>query len=880
MYVNLKDELKRVGGYLLPILVLLVITCIYFYPALEGYSLRQGDVVNWKGMAQEALTYQDDFEEQSYWTNSMFGGMPTYQISASYKNILPTVRRFIELNLPNPMQMFFLYGLGFYLMLLLMGVRKWQALIGAFMYAFSTYFIVIIEAGHNTKASALGMMPVVFGALYYLYKNKTWFAAAIFSLFLALEISINHYQITYYLGLICVIYVASEAINAFKDKDIKPFLRVSLLASLGVVLAVLPNLAGLLATADYGTLTTRGGTELTVNAQGNDISEIKTSGLDRDYATSWSYGLQESFTLLVPNTKGGKSGSIIESREDFNKYSSQDKQVLQQIYSGQSAWSNEYVNSYWGNQRFTSGPVYVGAIVFFLALLFLALSKNSLRWPLLIATILSLFLSWGRNFMPFTDFFFDFIPGYNKFRTVSMTLIMLEMTLPLMAVLFIKELLGGAIVFDAKTLKKGGVYASSLLVLLLLFLIVPNTFFSYISDAEQSQLMSNNAVNVQQLIDSVKSVRIDIFKADVLRSLLFILVSTGFLYAFIKGKLKANVFIFVLAALILMDLWPVNKRYLNNEKDKGKFIQWQNSDANDYPVAPTSADIQILDNEIVINNLQKNVEKEAVKFKTSLDRPRQLNSKELAVIKSKVVGFNTDFRVLNLSVSTFNDASTSYFHKSIGGYHGAKLQRYQDVIEWYFNGQLNREVLAMLNTKYIIQNGGNGFRAVPNDQVYGNAWFVKDVYFVESPDEEIKALATSELNTTAIINSKFKSVVNSDNLSGGEVKLIDYKPNKLQYNVNSNGSGLLIFSEIYYADGWHAYVDDKEVDIIQANYILRAINVEKGVHKVVFEFQPEKVLALAEFSLLSGIILIVLVFTASILKLKSYLINNIEKVEH
>lgn len=855
-----KENLKKIGGYMLPILLLLVIACVYFYPNLEGYQLKQGDITNWKGMSQEIQNYRAEFDEEPYWTNSMFGGMPAYQISARYDSVLRTVRDVLFLGFPRPISYFFLYGLGFYLMLLMFGVKRWLSFLGAVAYAFSTYFIIILEAGHNSKSIAIGAAPLVFGSLYFLFRRDRILGASLLALSAAIEIFMNHYQITYYIGLVCVIFVLFELYQAIKAKLLSDFLKNVGFAAIAGVLAILPNIGQLFGTLDYGKYTTRGSTELTVDAQGNSLEGIKTSGLDKEYATSWSYGLQESLTFLIPNAKGGGSGSVIESREDFNEYSGQEQKALQQIYSGQSQWPQQYLNSYWGNQRFTSGPVYVGAIIFLLAILFLVLSNNRLKWPLLVATLLSLFLGWGKNFMPFTEFFLDFVPGYNKFRTVSMTLVILELTLPLMAVLFLKEVFEKKIeLLSDKNKKKFLITGGAVAGLILILLAAPTSLLDFISDIEKSALSNANGAGVQSLIDGVIDIRVSIFRADALRSLFFVLAGFAALYLLATEKLKQTHFIITLGLLFIVDLWPVNKRYLNNEKVNGQYAAWEDPDKNRFPVPPNNADLQIIDTEISQRGLKQAVQNELNEFKQSLDRPRALTNTEIAICKAKVLGFNSNYRVLNLTRSTFNDASTSFYHKSIGGYHGAKLQRYQDVVEWYFSRNLNPNILNMLNTKYIIQNGQQGPQAYPNPDALGNAWFVNDIKWVDTPDDEIQAIAETDLKNIAVVNKKFEGSIKANSVDSlANVSMVSYKVNELNYSCNSTKGGVIVFSEIYYPEGWKAYVDGEEVDIVQANYLLRAIEVPAGKHEIVMSFSPEKVISYANIGYAFGWVLLLL----------------------
>lgn len=858
-----KQKMIELGKKLAPITFIFIIATLYLYPAFSGYSLKQPDIVNWKGMAQESFHSESEYGEIPLWTNSMFGGMPTYQISADYAKPLNPFRKLLELFTPHPVSKLILCGLCFYLMLLMMNVNRWASLLGSLMYTFSTYFIIIIEAGHNSKIFALGIWPLVFGSVYVLFNRNRLWGGLLLAVSLGLNIMLNHYQITYYLALCVVIYCIYLGIKALKSNQLIPFLYNSGVSVIAVIFAILMNSGPLFSTLNYTPHTTRGGTELTIDRNGNSIEDIKTSGLDKDYALSWSYGIQESVSLLIPNIKGGGSGSLINSQQDFQNYGPQEQQALSQVYSGKSKWPTPYVNSYWGNQRFTSGPVYLGAIVFLFGILFLALSKNSIKWPLLIISILSLTLAWGKNFMPLSDFFLDYIPGYNKFRSVSMTLVILEFTFPLMAILFLKELIEGKIQVLSNGLKKKTYTTVGVLIgIVLILTLFPQSILDFSSNMEKGAVLSSGNPQLASVLSEIEEIRVSIFQSDAWRTLAFLSVGIILLFLFEKRILKAQYLVIALIAVVLIDLYPVNQRYLNNEKVNGKYLAWEKSELNKFPVEPTQADLQILNKEIQENNLQDEVQNSLANYRKSLDKRRKLNKREEVTMMSKVVGLNTNYRVANFSVGTFNDATTSFYHKSIGGYHGAKLQRYQDMIEFYFSGGLNQDVLAMMNVKYIIQNTQNGPQAVPFPARYGNAWFIDSLAVVSSPNEEIMKLGELELNHQAVVDEDYSEFLSSNTIDlNAEINLVSYQPDNLKYNVSSNTGGVLVFSEIFYPKNWKAYIDGKEVPASRVNYILRAIQVPSGMHSIEWKYVDEQFNTFNKISYASfGVIMLFAIF--------------------
>lgn len=779
------------------IIVFALITLVYFSPILEGKRIKQHDIEMYKGMSKEIVDYHESTGEQTLWTNSMFGGMPAWNISAPMKsNLISYIHKGLCLGLPNPLGSVFIAMLGFFILLLVLDVGIGLSAAGAIAYGLTSYLFIVIGAGHNTKAFAMAYMaPVVAGVLL-TYKGKYLWGSVLTALTLALEVKANHLQITYYLLIIIGILVIAELITDLRDKKLGHFLKASACLIVAAVFAVMTFFTTLYANYEFGKETTRGKPVLTQDASN------QTKGLDRDYITQWSYGKGETWSLLIPNAKGGASAYIGNSNPALDKADSRFRSSIAQQ------------NAYWGDQPGTSGPVYVGAIVVFLFVLGALCVKGRLKWALLIATLLSILLSWGKNFMGFTDFFIDYIPGYNKFRAVSMTLVIAELTMPLIGLLGLSEILKSPDSFK-KNLKKFYIALGITAGICLLFYIAPKLFFNFLSQNEAQQFAQlstgQDGATYKAFATQLENVRVAIFRKDALRSLAFIILSAIPIFLFGKGKLKATPAFLILGALVLIDMFPIDKRYLNNDN----FISKQLAEK---PFKATVADNYIL------------------------------NDKEL------------DFRVLNLTKDVFNDASTSYFHKSIGGYHGAKLRRYQDLITGYLSPEIRQfgdlfkqvdseatlelamrqqRILNMLNTKYIIYDPNAN--PLQNPCAFGNAWVVDNIRWVDTPNEEFEALSTTGLRHTAILHKEFKEQIGdfeTGDSRTGQVTLTEYRPNRLTYSFSSNIDQLVVFSEIWTSQGWILKIDGKEHPLLRANYLLRAARVPSGEHQIVMEYAP------------------------------------------
>jgi len=822
-----KDFLKKAMPYLVAVIVFLAITVVYFSPLLEGKKLNQHDIAMYKGMSKEISDFREATGEEPLWTNSMFGGMPAWQISVHYDgNLMGYVDDIITLWLPYPANYVVLYFLGFFVLMLVLRVNPWVSLAGAVAFALSSYFFIILGAGHTSKAHAIGYMAPVLAGIILAYRGKIWQGGLLFALALALEIKAGHLQITYYLLMIVVVYGIYQLIQTVVDKNYGRFFKATGVLIIAAVLASFTHSTNLWATYDYGQDTMRGKPELTKNL------ENKSSGLDRDYITHWSYGQGETWSLILPNAKGGGSG-LIGNNKALDKADSRYRSAIARQGS-----------AYWGDQPGTSGPVYVGAVVMFLFVLGLFIVNDKIKWVLLAITVLSIMLAWGKNMMWFTDLFIDFVPGYNKFRAVSMILVMAELSIPVLAFLALNK-----VITQPDVLKnKKPFYISFGLTggLLLLFYFFPTWFFNFTSEAEQGFLseLPKNAESAQtfDIFANIELVRIAIFKADALRSFLFIAIAAALVIAFSMRKIKAGWLIAGITVLVVIDMVGINRRYLNDDN----FV-WAKQ--VDVPFQASKANNKILSDT------------------------------------------DPDFRVLDLTASTFNDASCSYFHKSIGGYHGAKLQRYQDIIDEYIGDEITdlrkklpgqntqtrlnqimaeQKILNMLNMRYIIVL--HKINPVPNPNNFGHAWFVENLEIVNNPDEEIAALDRVDLQQTAIVDHRFEDKITSQSLGEDQfatIKLKSYAPNKLVYSYNSQSEQVAVFSEIYYDKGWNAYLDGEPAPYFRANYILRAMELPAGTHEIEFIFEPGVYVIGERISFVSSLLLILLVLGAIGFKLKN-----------
>ena len=770
---------KNVIWIALCIVVFALITLVYFSPVMQGKRLKQHDIEMYKGMSQEIVDYKAQTGEQSLWTNSMFGGMPAWNIGVPQNsNMMTYVGRVLSVGFPHPIGAVFISMLGFFILLLVLDCKIWISFIGALAYGFTSYLFIVIGAGHNSKAVAMAYMAPVIAGILLTYKGKYLWGTVLTAIALALEIRAGHLQITYYLLLIVICIVIGEFVEAVREKKYMHFLKASGILAAVAIIAILTCTTTLYANYEFGKETMRGKPVLSKGV------DNQTKGLDKDYITQWSYGIGETWSLMIPNVKGGASAYIGNDNPALEKCDPRFRSTIAQQ------------NSYWGDQPITSGPVYVGAIVCFLFVLGLFVVKGKYKWVLLAATLLSVLLSWGKNFMGFTDFFIDYFPGYNKFRAVSMTLVIAEVCMPLLAFLALAEIFKNP---DVIKQNKQYLYISLGITggLCLLFYALPQTFFNFLSVDEAMQFKQLQAGQdgaiYTTFANELEKVRVAIFRADAIRSFLYIYIAGIVILLTVSGKMNKKYMFPILALLVLVDMYTIDRRYLNNNN----FIDKRKADK---PFVMSEADKQIL------------------------------QDKDL------------DYRVINLTVSTFNDASTSYFHKSVGGYHGAKLRRYQDIIDRYLSKRDTNyfKVLNMLNTRYIIYPKDNQKMASKNYEAFGNAWVASDIKWVSTPNEEIDAIADTDVHNVAIVNEEFRNVVGDFHAapSEGTIQLVDYKPNQLKYSFDSSKDELVVFSEIWTSKGWTMWIDGVESPLFRADYILRSAIIPAGQHEIVMRYEP------------------------------------------
>ena len=800
----MKKNLKQYLPDIIVVVLFALISFAYFFPAdIEGKILYRHDSSAGKGLGHELTEYYEKTGEHSRWTNSAFSGMPTYQIAPSYNSTdgLNQAINAYHLWLPENVWLIFAYLLGFYILLRAFDFRQWMAALGAVIWAFSSYFLIIIAAGHLWKVMALAYLPPMIAGIVLAYRGKLLWGFIVTAIFTAFEVKANHVQMTYYYLFIIAFLVIAFLVEAIREKQIMRFVKATAVCAVAALIGISVNISNLYHTWQYQNESMRGKSEL-VKAESADQTD---SGLGREYITQWSYGIDETWTLLIPNTKGGATIPLALNETAMSKADSQFYNLYNQM------------PQYWGEQPGTSGPVYVGAFVLMLFILGLFIVKGPVKWALLAATILSIMLSWGHNFMPLTDFFIDHFPMYSKFRTVASILVIAEFTIPLLAMLALKKL-----VDERETLGKymKWVYVSFGLTagICFLFAIAPSVFFSdFISTAEYRALASFPKDVLDSLLPNIRQMRMAMFTADCWRSFFIIVVGTVILLLFKAKKLNATVMTLSLLALCLIDLWQIDKRYLNNDM----FVSESEREA---PIEITQTDEQILADKTSMGN----------------------------------------FRVLNFATNTFNENNTSYYHKSIGGYHAAKLRRYQELIENYIapqmqatmpaiadamgdmtklNGDSLFPVLNMLNTRYFIMPVQGG-QTVPikNPYGYGNGWFVDKVTYADNANGEMDGIGKLNLRHEAVADKKFEKTLGQSKEQTGEatVNITSYKPNRLTYDVNSETGGIVVFSEVYYP-GWTATIDGKPAEVGRADYILRALQMPAGNHKVELIFEPKSV---------------------------------------
>ena len=817
------------------IAVFAIISFAYFFaPITQGKILYQHDASAGVGAAQEMTEYQNRTGETTRWTNSIFGGMPTYQMSPSYQSTdgLSQVMNAYHLWLPDNVWFLFAYLLGFYILLRAFDFRQSLAALGSVMWAFSSYFLIIIAAGHLWKVMALAYLPPMIAGVVLAYRGRYLSGFIVTALFTAFEIKANHVQMTYYYLFIILFMVIGYLVKSIREKQLAVFLKATGVLAAAALIGIAINLSSLYHTWQYQKESMRGKSELVKKDAANQTS----SGLDRDYITQWSYGIDETLTLLVPDAKGGASVPLSKNATAMAKADPQIQSMIPQLYDA--------FPQYFGTQPGTSGPVYVGAFVLFLFILGLFIVKGPMKWALLAATVLSVLLAWGHNFMGFTNFFLDYIPMYAKFRTVASILVIAEFTIPLLAALALKK-----IVDEPDVLSKQMTFAYISLALTAgvaaLIALFPDMMGPFVSEQERQMIGSIQGMDggtAHTILANISDMRAAMVSSDAWRSVIIILIGFALLFAYKLKKLRADYMIAALLVLCLVDMWQVDKRYLNDEMFVPK-------SERDMPQQPTATDIEI--------NKDKSL----------------------------------DYRVLNFASNTFNENETSYFHKSIGGYHPAKLRRYQEMVDAYIVPEMQKAmqaiaakggnmqqvdgvklfpVLNMLNTKYFIfplQGGAT----IPLKNIYaqGNGWFVDKIDYVADANAEYAEVGKIDVRHEAVADKQFEAVLGQAkaNDSTATVKLDKYEPNNLQYTVNSKNGGIVVFSEIYYP-GWKATVDGQSVELGRVNYILRAVNVKPGKHIVVLDFHPTSISTTETIAYISIVILLLAIVGAGYMEWK------------
>jgi hypothetical protein len=959
--MNIKSFFTRNWKHFASLLIIIIVVFSYFKLQFEGYGLKQHDVKQFKGAAHEIIDYRETNDQEILWTNSMFGGMPAMQISIIYTgNIIKDAFYKVVNGIGSPAAMVFISILGFYIMAICLGINPWIGLIGGLAFGFTSYDIIILQAGHNTKALAIALMAPAFGAFIMAYRRSLIWGVLLTALFMTLQIGANHVQVTYYFGILLLFAGLALFVEALQKKEIKKFIITSGLLIAALLFSVAINYGNISLTTDYAKKTIRGGNDVTINPDGSKIKIASQGGLDKDYITQWSYGIGESFTLISPNVKGGGSfaigGSQFEDLVDNVELTSEERRTVMSS------------PAYWGEQPFTSGPVYIGIVVFFLAIMGMVFLKGKLKWGLLIASILALMLSWGKNYMGLTDFFIDNIPGYNKFRTVTIILVIIQLTVPLLGVLFLQMLYKEREVIreqKKKFLLTGGSILFFLIVVMAAGLgdnyssdndknqvaRMEQNFYNQILNMDPAQLKSqfnvdiNNKVQIEQFIAAqtepyvsgfakVKEVRAEIFQKSMLRSIGFGILTMGLLALMLYTSFTAELIFAGLGILVMLDLVPIARQYLGDQEEVSGYKYWEESGKTDYPFDSSEANTTILNQEISENPSLKNTIENARQIGSA-----KANELELAGIAKQRVedGYifaalnrNTNYRVFDFN-GGFQSSDASYFHKSLGGYHGAKLRNIQNLYEFHISNS-NNKVLDMMNVKYFIQNGDNGLIARSNPSALGNVWFVREVKSVRDVNTEILSLGSefSLKNTGQGVllvngeNTSAKSVYGSETIKyvlssndtidvrltngmqegmeayfvvdtngktnyipkqildadqsnsfnklieiklldqfnpaseafmtkgwaskagknkftgEGEIKMTKYNPNHMEYTSNSNSDQLAVFSEVYYPEGWKAFIDGEETEILKVDYILRGLKIPSGKRKIEFKFDLPK----------------------------------------
>jgi hypothetical protein len=798
MQFNLKTFLP----HLVVILLFIVAALAYFNPVLQGKKIFQSDIVQYNGMAKQQNDFRKATGEETFWTDAAFGGMPTYQLGAKYPhNYIKQLDLAIRF-LPRPADYLFLYLIGMYILLIVLKVNYKLAFLGALAFGFSTYLIIILGVGHNAKAHAIAYMPLVLSGIFLTFRGKYLYGFLLLTVSMALELVANHFQMTYYLMLLVVIIGVVYLIDAFNKKMIPQYFKAVGIMMMAVLIALGLNATNILATKEYADTSTRGNTGLSINADGSP--KDNNSGLDFDYITEYSYGKLESLNLFIPRFMGGSSSEVfpddsktVESLMRMGATSQDVNQIMGQI------------PMYWGDQTFVGAPAYVGAIVIFLAVLALFLIRGRFKWWTVSAFILTLLLSWGKNFSGLTEFFINYVPMYDKFRAVSSIQVIIELVLPILAVVGLHKFFSNDEREKERT--KALLWSTGIVGgISVVFLLLKSSLFDFASPYD-SYFREELGL---PFVEAVREDRMALFTSDTIRSLIFVLLTAGVLWFFIKGTFKKGVAIAVISILILVDLVGVDRRYVNEED----FVQAR---VMDQPFQKNGADIQILEDE-------------------------------------------DHFRVYDATSNAFNSARASYFHNALGGYHAAKPGRMQELFEFYISkGDIG--ILNMMNVRYIIvQNKNGGPVAQRNPYANGNSWFVENVLPAENANDEIRLLDSLDTKKTAVINKEYLSKIPNQKIqrdSSATIELFSYKPNHLVYEASTKTPQLVVFSEVYYPKGWNAYINGKPVEYFPADYVLRAMVIPEGNNKIEFKFEPKVIQTGSMISLVSSIVFLLILLS-------------------
>jgi hypothetical protein len=907
-------NLKKILPHLVAIFMFLCFSMSYFSPLFNGYDLKQSDVKQYLGMAKEIDDFRMLHGKEALWTNSMFGGMPAYQISIDHpNNYLKYVHTFLTFGLPSPVGLLFISMLGFYILGLCLRINPWLSLIGSLAFGFSSFNFLYLGAGHITKVTAVAYMAPSLGGLILAFRGHKLLGSAIFMLFFGLNLSANHLQITYYLVILLMTVVLAESIRLILEKQILEITKVGISLALGGLISILPSASNLMTTFEYSKYTTRGSTDLTIESDGKQKDISTQKGLNKDYILEYNYSPGEFLSVAIPNAKGGKDDYIGNNETAMEK--------LESEYAEQVAQSSQY----WGGQRFSGGAIYFGAIIMGLFILGLIFIKDSLKWPFLVLAVLLVFLAGKDNFV--NDLFLNYFPMYNKFRDSKMVLVILQVMAPALSLLFVDKIVSkSGLIGNQKTWSYGFIGVASIFLILI---IVPSLSGSFIKDAELKQFSDaiSSTKDQAQIIafNGIKSdliqTRISIFRSDALRSFFFFGIAGLLLLSTFKYKVNFTIIIGILGLLIVGDQMTVCKRYLNNEFGDMGYENYEEKIFSRVPYLPEKAD------DFILNEEKKSVgnfrSKSLIMIYKLKHHHLYSSIQDFSLLQQlanySVLNANTNYRVLNFN-NPFNETGTSYFHKSIGGYHGAKLKRYQELIDFYISGEIqtiNRlisdskmeklrnldslkidsqemakaifdtisvtniskadstPVLNMLNTKYIIIEKGKN--PIKNNQVNGNAWFVSKIIKVKNANEEIKAFKGLDSKNTAIVNSKennnfLKFASNNSKNPTDKITLTNYGTNRISYLSNSKSNLPAVFSEIWYPDGWNCYIDGtKTNNIFRVNYVLRGAMIPAGKHKIEWKFEPHSYFKSSFFSFIGSISLILSCLLVFGLKIKQTL---------